>query len=62
LLDTRAPVTSSSGGGFQMATNLSPRGEPSSSTSSTGRPHSAEARRAGSPMVAEQKTNVGSAP
>ena len=60
--DARAPVAASSSGGFHSTTTRSPRGEPSSETSSTGRPHSAEARRAGSPMVADVKMNVGDDP
>jgi hypothetical protein len=45
-----------------MATSFSLRGDPSSSTASTGTPQSADASLAGSPIVAEQHTNVGSAP
>ena len=48
--------------GFQRTKVRSPRGEPSSVTSSTGRPHSSLANRAGSPMVAEVKTKVGAEP
>lgn len=48
--------------GFQRATMRSPRGEASSVTSCTSSPHSSEASRAGSPMVADENTNVGSEP
>ena len=47
-------------GGFHSTKSRSPRGDPSSVTAATGRPHSAEARSPGRPMVAEQNTNVGS--
>ena len=47
LGDTRAPVTSSSGGGFHTATRRSLWGDPSSLTASTGTPHTAEASRSG---------------
>ena len=53
---------SSSPAGFQSRKIRSPRGEPSSVTSSTGRPHSSEASRPGAPMVAEVNTNVGEEP
>ena len=36
--------------------------DPSSVTASTGRPHKSDANCAGSPMVADEKTNVGRAP
>ena len=52
----------SSTAGFHRATSRSPLGEASSVTSATGRPHSSEASRPGWPMVAEQKTKVGSEP
>ena len=49
-----------SASGFHSTTVRSPEGAPSAVTASTGRPHSSDASRAGSPMVAEVKTNVGS--
>ena len=60
--DARVPATSSTTGGFHSTNTRSPRGDPSSTTSATGRPHSAEASSPGRPMVAEQNTNVGSDP
>jgi hypothetical protein len=60
--EVRVPAAGSTTGGCNKATNRSPQGDPSSVTSVTGRPHSSDASRPGSPMVAEQNTNVGSAP
>ena len=57
--DARVPASSSTTGGFHSTKIRSPRGDPSSVTSATGSPHSAEARSPGRPMVAEQNTNVG---
>jgi hypothetical protein len=47
LLETRLPVASSTGRGFQTATNRSPRGEPSSTTASTDTPQTWEASTSG---------------
>ena len=58
----RARASSSSNGGFHRATRRSPRGDPSSVTSATGTPHSADASRDGVPIVADVNRNVGSAP
>ena len=60
--EVERPPSTSSPAGFQSTKTRSPRGEPSSVTSSTGRPHSSEARRPGSPMVAEVNTKVGDEP
>ncbi len=56
------PEVASTSGGFHRAKSRSPRGEPSSVTATTGRPHNASARVAGSPMVADPNRNTGSAP
>ena len=60
--DTDRPPSASSPAGFQSRKMRSPLGEPSSVTSSTGSPHSSEASRPGSPMVAEVNTKVGDEP
>jgi hypothetical protein len=62
LVEARAPVSASSSGGFHSANRRSPRGEASATTGCTGRPHSSDAKRAGSPMVADENTKVGSDP
>ena len=61
-VEARVPGSSSSTGGFQMATTRSPDGEPSSVTAVTSTPVSADASAAGAPMVAEEQMNTGSAP
>ena len=49
-------------GGSRRANRRGPDGDPSSVTAVTGAAHNDEASRAGSPIVAEQKMNVGSLP
>ena len=56
---TCSPRLFSTSGGFHSANRRSPRGDRSSTTSSTGSPQIADARRPGSPTVAEPRTNVG---
>src|SRR5579885_1974420 len=48
--------------GSHRAKTRSPQGDPSSVTADTGTPHTSDASPAGSPMVAEQHTNVGDDP
>jgi hypothetical protein len=59
---TSSSPDGSSSGGFHSAKNRSPRGEPSSVTSVTGSPHSADASSPGLPIVAEENTNTGDEP